>query len=193
MFPQILFAGLLVPTADVPTILPQTVPELIEQSQIEGEKLQQLRKIAEDTLSGGAAAVQVSDEGRITMGRFTRVTQGSQGVAVISSVMAARWGLEALCHQYVHDPFELQVEGSEAYYQYQIANTIHLSLYSETERQDLQRRLLDGDAAEGGEAPTVIPYYAAILLAHYLVLVVAAWFVLRRRDGAGRATAEKQP
>jgi len=187
MFPQILFAGLLVPTADVPTILPQTVPELVEQTQVEGNSLQRLRTIADDALSGGAVAVEISDEGRETMGRFTKVTHGSRGVAALSSVMAARWGLEALCQLYVHDPFELQVDSSEAYYQYQIANTVHLSLYTAEERDELHARLLSGEAAEGSASPPLLPAYAAILALHYLALVFAAWVALRRRDASIRA------
>ena len=191
MFPQILFAGLLVPTADVPTILPYTVPEIIERTQVEGEKMQQLRRIAEDSIAGGAAAVEISDEGRETMGRFTKVTQGSRGVAWISSVMASRWGLEALCHLYAHDPFKLQVDRSEAYYQYQIVNTVHLSLYSEAQREDLHDRLLDGDAAEGSASPGVLPIYLAVLLGHYLLLVAAAGFALWRKDAALRSGTVK--
>jgi ABC transport system ATP-binding/permease protein len=187
MFPQILFAGLLVPTSDVPTILPQTVPELIEQTQEEGRKLQQLRTIAESAMSGGAVAIEVSDEGRETMGRFTKVTHGSRGVAVISTAMAARWGLEALCQLYVHDPFQLQVDSSEAYYQYQIANTVHLSLYSDEQREDLHDSLLSGDAAAGSASPHVLPAYAGLLLLHYFALVFAAWVALRRRDASIRA------
>jgi len=101
--------------------------------------------------------------------------------------MASRWGLEALCHLFAHDPFKLQVERSEAYYQYQIVNTVHLSLYSEAQREDLHARLLDGDAAEGSDSPPVLPVYLLILLGHYLLLVLAAWFALWRKDAAVRS------
>ena len=188
MFPQILFAGLLVPVGDVPTILPATVPEIIEKTQVEGEKLQQLRRIADDQLAGGAAAVEVGEEGRETLGRFTTLSEGSRGVALISTVMASRWGFEALAHLYVHDPFTLQVESSKDYYQYQLVNSVHLSLYSESERDQLRRRLLDGGEAGEAPPPAVFPKYLGLLSVHFLGLSAMAGLALRRRDRAGRQT-----
>jgi ABC transport system ATP-binding/permease protein len=186
MFPQILFAGLLVPVGDVPTVLPSTVPEIIERSQIEGEKMKQLRRIAEDQLAGGAVAVEIDDEGRRTLGRFTPVSEASRGVSVISTVMASRWGFEALAHLYVHDPFALQVDSARSYYQYQLANSVHLSLYTGEERDQLRARLLDGGAAEGTAPPPVLSKYSALLSVHFMGLIGAAWLALRRRDRAGR-------
>ncbi len=187
MFPQILFAGLLVPVGDVPMILPYTAQEIVARDQIEGANMERLRRLASDPLAGGAAAVEIGDEGRETMRRFTSVTEGRRGVAAISAVMASRWGLEALTHLFVHDPFELRAEGSDAYYQYQLHNTIYLSLYSAAERQELRERLLSGEAASGGQPPRVFPMYLAILANHLLVLVWAALYALHRRDSAGRA------
>jgi len=118
------------------------------------------------------------------MGRFTVVTKGNRGVAAISLVMASRWGFEGLTHLYVHDPFELQVEGSDAYYQYQLLNSVYLSLYRGDDREELRARLLSGRAAEGTERPPVLGFYMGILLVHFLVLISLTWILLMRRDAS---------
>jgi len=184
MFPQILFAGLLVPVGDVPMVLPSTVPELLEQHQIEGENVERLRKLATDPLTGGVAAVEVDGEGRGVMGRFTVVTRGNRGVAAISLMMASRWGFEGLAHLYVHDPFELQVEGSDAYYQYQLLNSVYLSLYRDSDREELRQRLLSGRAAEGTDSPPLFGFYLGLLTLHFGVLMFLTWILMLRRDAA---------
>ena len=182
MFPQILFAGLLVPVDDLPTILPYTAQEIVERNQTEGESMLRLRDLAQDTLAGGAVAVEINDEGRETMSQFTSVTHGNKGVAAISTAMAARWGLEALTHIYIHDPFELQVETADAYYPYQLSNSVYLSLYSQEQRDELADQLLSGRAAAGSGSPRVTFLYVAILAQHFLILIWGALFALTRRD-----------
>ncbi len=184
MFPQILFAGLLVPVGDVPMVLPKTVPEIVEQHQVEGANVERLRELAGDPLAGGVAAVEVDGEGKDVMGRFTVVTRGNRGVAAISTVMASRWGFEGLCHLFVHDPFELRVEDSEAYYQYQLLNSVYLSLYREADREELRARLLSGRGAEGTPPPPVFGFYLGILALHVVLMLTLTWILLLRRDAA---------
>jgi len=182
MFPQILFAGLLVPVDDLHTILPYTAQEIVERNQVSGESMERLRALADNTIAGGAVAVEINEEGRETLTQFTSITHGNEGVAAISIAMAARWGLEALTHIYIHDPFELGAENADAYYPYQLSNSIYLSLYSQEQRDLLAARLLSGRAAEGGGSPRVTGFYMAILTNHFLVLIWAALFALTRRD-----------
>jgi ABC-type multidrug transport system ATPase subunit/pSer/pThr/pTyr-binding forkhead associated (FHA) protein len=183
MIPQILFAGLLTPIGDLPTLVPATSQEIIDQGRVEGEKLVELREALGETVASGVAAYEVDEEGSEELARFTPVTAASEPVTLISTVMSARWGLEALAQLYVHDPFELGVDSSKRIYQYKLANAIFLSLYDAGEREAVHQRLMDGQ----GEAITAesgrIGQYMLILLVFGVLTSMLVLLALVRRDG----------
>jgi len=183
MIPQILFAGLLVPIGDLPMIVPATSAEIIESGRVEGKKLEELQKKVGTTVGKGTAAYEVSGEGKTELARFAPISRSFKGVTVLSSAMAARWGVEALAHQFVHDPFELELESSERLYQYKLAGAIYLSLYDEAEREALRTRLVDGVGENTTEPKGVGLRYMLILLGFGSLTSAAVWLALVRRDG----------
>lgn len=183
MIPQMLFAGLLVPVGEVPMLVPSTASELIESSQVSGEKLRALQERLGEGLSSGVGAAEIGAEGREELGRFTAVPSPSPIATAISTVMAARWGMEGLAHLYVHDPFVMGARGSDEYYPYQLANSLHFSLYTAAERQAVHDRLLAGRAeGDPGAARGRGLAYAGVLSCFLLVLLSICAALLRYRD-----------
>ncbi len=181
MIPQILFAGLLVPVGEVPMLIPRTAEEIIAQSQVAGETLQRLQERVGEGLTGGVAVAEVGPEGKKEMAAWTQVASPHPIATALSTLMAARWGMEGLAHQYVNDPFSLQVKDSDAYYQFQLANSVYFSLYTEAERGAVRDRLLAG-RAEAGASSSSGAAYPGVLLGFFLALMGVCWGLLRWRD-----------